>query len=185
MWIVVLGIKTKPKFQPHFWNPNWISFRNCNLKYLFDQNCLCMTYSTTDYIVSNHGYLSWTLIRFDNCYDRNFTLPYHTLKICYAPLFFRKHRETMFILLIHQSFSHSRHIGIDTMESGTIEYGQEKIDSIFEIRMMEHFPLSFCFIFYSIWNWYVLVYKKLMVLFSLENLKRSFNKMKWNTGQKC
>lgn len=77
---------------------------------------------------------------------------FHTLKICYASLFFRKHRETMFILLIHQSFSHSRHIGIDAMESGTIEYGQEKIDSIFEIRMMEHFPLSFGFIFYSIWN---------------------------------
>lgn len=80
MWIVVLGIKTKPKFQPHFWNPNWISFRNCNLKYLFDQNCLCMTYSTTDYIVSSHGYLSWTLIRFDNCYDRNF--PYLKNMLC-------------------------------------------------------------------------------------------------------
>lgn len=80
MWIVVLGIKTKPKFQPHFWNPNWISFRNCNLKYLFDQNCLCMTYSTTDYIVSSHEYLSWTLIRFDNCYDRNF--PYLKNMLC-------------------------------------------------------------------------------------------------------
>lgn len=80
MWIVVLGIKTKPKFQPHFWNPNWISFRNCNLKYLFDQNCLCMTYSTNDYIVSSHEYLSWTLIRFDNCYDRNF--PYLKNMLC-------------------------------------------------------------------------------------------------------